>query len=245
MLFFLVVSALAQQTQAPNPSADWRTISEITIDRQGCFGSCPVYTLTLRRNGSSTYIGKRSVERSGQYTAKQIYLGDFNQLSKAISDIGFFGLQDSYGGSIDTEEIVVTVATPLQSKTVKTVNFAEAPFALWAAVTLADGVAANLRWENPNQPKVPTITGPVPIRKIEPEYTEQARTAKLQGTVWVQVEVQSDGKVSSGHLFVIHGLGMGLDEKAVEAVKQWTFRPAYMDGMPISMATTVQVEFRL
>src|SRR5689334_24876711 len=122
MLFFLVVSALAQQTQAPNPSADWRTISEITIDRQGCFGSCPVYTLTLRRNGSSTYIGKRSVERSGQYTAKQIYLGDFNQLSKAISDIGFFGLQDSYGGSIDTEEIVVTVATPLQSKTVKTVN---------------------------------------------------------------------------------------------------------------------------
>jgi periplasmic protein TonB len=85
----------------------------------------------------------------------------------------------------------------------------------------------------------------VPIRKVEPVYTEQARKSRLHGIVWVQVEVRPDGKVSSEHIFVVHGLGMGLDEKAVEAVKQWTFSPPKQDGNPISMATTVQVEFRL
>jgi TonB family protein len=246
-LLLIVASAWAQQAlvQTPNPATD-TAVSEITVERKGCFGGCPVYTLTLRRQGSSTYIGKRSEARIGQYTAKQVYGGDFNQFTKAISDLGFFNLHDEYGaGWQDAEQVNVTVTTPLRSKIVKTFNFAEAPFVLWTVVMLADGVAANLPWENPNQPKFPTITGPVPIRKVEPEYTEQARKSKLQGIVWVQVEVQSDGKVSTEHIFVVHGLGMGLDEKAIEAVKQWTFRPAKKDGNPISMATTVQVEFRL
>jgi TonB family protein len=244
-LLLIVGSAWAEQSpvQAPNPAT---AISEIIVERQGCFGGCPVYTLTLRRQGTSTYVGKRSVARIGQYTAKQVYSGDFDQLSKAISDVGFFNLQNEYGREVeDAEQVVVTVTTPSQSRTVKTFNFAAVPLALWAVVTLADGVAANLRWENPNQPRVPTIIGPVPIRKIEPEYTEQARKARLQGVVWVQVEVQPDGRVSTEHIFVVHGLGMGLDEKAIEAVKQWTFSPAKKDGNPISMATTVQVEFRL
>jgi TonB family protein len=247
-LLLIVASAWAQQSpvQTPNPTT---AISEIIVERQGCFGGCPVYTLTLRRQGTSTYVGKRSVARIGQYTAKQVYRFDFDQLSKAISDVGFFNLQNEYGGGVeDAEQVAVTVTTPSQSKTVKTFNFAGASFALWAVVTLADGVAANLWWENPNQPKGRTITGPAPIRKVEPEDTEQARKAKLQGVVWVQVEIQPDGKVSTEHIFVVfvvHGLGMRLDDKAIEAVKQWTFSPAQKDGNPISMATTVQVKFRL
>ena len=245
-LLLIVASTCAQQAPVQTPKSPTDTaISEITVERTGCFGECPVYTLTLRRQGSSTYIGKTG-PRIGHYTAKQVYGGDFDQLSKAISDVHFFDLPDETGPAvIDAEQVTVTVTTPTQSKTVNTFDLAKAPFAFWAVVALADGVAANLWWENPNQPKVPTITGAVPIRKVEPVYTEQARKAKLQGIVWVQVEVQPDGKVSTEHIFVVHGLGMGLDEKAVEAVKQWTFSPPKKDGNPISMATTVQVEFRL
>ncbi|HEY3840172.1 MAG TPA: TonB family protein [Bryobacteraceae bacterium] len=244
MLLLFSASAWAQPVQTPEPSAD-AAVSEITIERQGCYGNCPVYTLTLRRQGTSTYAGKRWVTRIGQFTATQLYGGDVDQLSRAVSDLGFFNLHDEYGASEDSERLAVTVTTPSQSKTVKTSDFPSAPFALWAVVTLADGVAAKLSRENPNQPKFPTITAPVPIRKIDPEYTEQARAAKLQGTVWVQVEVQPDGSVSPEHISVVHGLGMGLDEKAIEAVKQWTFRPAMRDKKPISIAMTVQVEFRL
>jgi TonB family protein len=240
----IVASTSAQQPPVQNPNL-LAVVSEVTVERMGCFGVCPVYMLTLRRQGASTYIGKRSVARIGQYTVNHVYGGDLDQLSKAISDFGFFDLQSENGGPEDAEQVAVTVTTPLQSKTVKTLNFAAAPFALWAVVMLADGMAANLVWENRNQLRFPTITGPVLIRKIEPEYTEEARTAKLQGVVWVQVEVQADGKVATEHIFVVHGLGMGLDEKAIEAVKQWTFRPATKDGNTISMATTVQVAFRL
>ncbi len=150
----------------------------------------------------------------------QVYVGHFNQSLQRISDSGFFNLRDEYGGSEDSEHLSVTVITPSRSKTVRISDFGAAPSALWEIVTLADGVAANLPGENTNQVKVPVISGPVPLRKIQAEYTEQARRAKLEGIVWVQVEVQSDGRVSNEHkFFVINGLGMGLDQKAVEAVK--------------------------
>src|SRR2546426_12395268 len=67
---------------------------------------------------------------------------------------------------------------------------------------------------------------PSPISQTRPEYTEQARAAKLEGSVQVYVEVQADGTTSSEHMMVAHGLGMGLDKKAIEAVSKWKFKPA-------------------
>ena len=120
---------------------------EITVERKGCLGPCPVYKLSLQKDGTSTYYGEKFVERIGQYSAKEFPGVDFDRLSRAVSDLRFFDLRDEYGtGWIDSERVIVTVTRPSESKTVKSFYFANAPFELWAVVTLADGVAANLQW---------------------------------------------------------------------------------------------------
>lgn len=87
------------------------------------------------------------------------------------------------------------------------------------------------------------ISAPTAISAPDPNYTEEARRAKKQGTceLWLIVD-------SSGHprdIRVIHGLGFGLDAKAVEAVQQWRFQPALKDGRPVDVQISVQVDFHL
>lgn len=89
----------------------------------------------------------------------------------------------------------------------------------------------------------PGVKPPVLVYKKEPEYSEEARKAKYQGTVLLYVEIGTDGHV--GAVRVVRSLGLGLDEKAIEAVKQWKFRPAMKNGSAIPMATEVEVQFRL
>jgi len=87
------------------------------------------------------------------------------------------------------------------------------------------------------------VTAPVPIYKIEPEYSEEARKAKFQGTVLLAIVVDTDGLAKN--IRVIRPLGMGLDEKAIEAVQKWRFRPGYKDGKPVPVMANVEVNFRL
>ncbi|MEX2260820.1 MAG: energy transducer TonB [Bryobacteraceae bacterium] len=87
------------------------------------------------------------------------------------------------------------------------------------------------------------VTAPSILYKIEPEYSEEARKAKYSGTVVLYVEVDQAGKARN--LKVIKSLGLGLDEKAVEAVNKWKFRPGYKDGKPVVVAATIEVNFRL
>jgi len=84
---------------------------------------------------------------------------------------------------------------------------------------------------------------PIVIQKVEPEYTQQAQDAKLQGTVTLVVVVDSDGKANN--ITLRRALGLGLDEKAIEAVRQWRFKPALKDGKLIAAYATIMVEFRL
>jgi TonB family protein len=91
-------------------------------------------------------------------------------------------------------------------------------------------------------PRPNTIAATV-IKRVEPEYTSEARTAKLDGTLTVYVDIETSGKPSN--VQVIQGLGMGLDEKAIEAVKQWEFQPAMSAGMPVKSAQGVELSFRL
>jgi TonB family protein len=88
-----------------------------------------------------------------------------------------------------------------------------------------------------------SIRPPVLIFKKEPEYTEAARKAKYQGAVVLQLEVSVTGEAAN--IQVIRALGLGLDEKAVEAVNQWRFRPGTKDGKPVAAPVQVAVEFRL
>jgi protein TonB len=87
------------------------------------------------------------------------------------------------------------------------------------------------------------VTAPALVYKIEPEYSEQARKAKYQGTVVLSIEVDEDGKPRA--FPVVQGLGLGLDEKAIEAVSRWKFRPAYRDGRAVTAPATIEVNFRL
>jgi TonB family protein len=87
------------------------------------------------------------------------------------------------------------------------------------------------------------VTAPALIHKIEPEYSEEARKAKYQGTVTLYVEVDPNGRAQN--LQVVHSLGLGLDEKAMEAVRKWKFRPGYKDGRPVTVSAMIEVNFRL
>jgi periplasmic protein TonB len=87
------------------------------------------------------------------------------------------------------------------------------------------------------------VTAPALMLKIEPEYSEEARKAKYQGTVLLAVEIDAEGRARNIH--VLHSLGLGLDEKAIEAVRKWKFRPGTKDGKPVTVAATIEVNFRL
>ena len=87
------------------------------------------------------------------------------------------------------------------------------------------------------------VSQPRVIYKVEPHYTQEARDAKLQGIVMLTLEVWEDGLAHN--IRVINSLGLGLDEKAVEAVKQWRFSPGMKDGKPVKVLAQIQVSFRL
>ncbi len=81
------------------------------------------------------------------------------------------------------------------------------------------------------------------VQKIEPEYSEPARKARFQGSVLLACDVGTDGRPRN--IRVVRGLGMGLDEKAMDAVSTWKFRPALLNGRPVAAPITVEVNFRL
>jgi periplasmic protein TonB len=87
------------------------------------------------------------------------------------------------------------------------------------------------------------VSAPRPIYSPDPDYSEEARKAKYQGTVVVWVVVGADGRPRD--IRVYRSLGMGLDEKAVEAIRTWKFAPARKDGVPVAVQVNIEVSFHL
>jgi TonB family protein len=87
------------------------------------------------------------------------------------------------------------------------------------------------------------VSAPAVISKREPGYTEEARIAKLSGGVLLSMVVDKDG--FARNIRVVRPLGMGLDEKAIEAVSQWKFQPGQKDGQPVNVRATIEVNFKL
>jgi len=102
-------------------------------------------------------------------------------------------------------------------------------------------------------PPSPEPDGPIqvggdvlPPEKVfypQPQYTEIARKARLQGVVIVQAIIDKGGNVTN--VKVLKGLGMGLDQAAVDAIKKWTFNPATLNGKPVAVYYNLTVNFRL
>ncbi len=87
------------------------------------------------------------------------------------------------------------------------------------------------------------VSPPRVIYQVDPEFSEEARKAKYQGTCTLMLVVGTDGRPRN--IKVASSLGMGLDEKAIEAVKQWRFDPSHKDGHPVPVEIAVEVEFHL
>jgi TonB family protein len=87
------------------------------------------------------------------------------------------------------------------------------------------------------------VTAPALVSKVEPEYSEEARKAKYQGTVTLYIQVDTNGHAIN--MRVIHSLGLGLDEKAMEAVRKWKFKPGMKDGRAVVVEAQIEVNFRL
>jgi TonB family protein len=87
------------------------------------------------------------------------------------------------------------------------------------------------------------VSAPTIIKKVDPQYSEEARKARYQGTVVLEAIVQKDGSVQI--VRVVRSLGFGLDEKAIEALRQWKFSPAKQNGVPVPVALNIEVNFNL
>jgi protein TonB len=81
------------------------------------------------------------------------------------------------------------------------------------------------------------------VREVKPIYTEEGRQRAVEGDVVLEVVVRADGRV--GAVRLVQGLGAGLDQRAIEAVRQWAFTPARRLGTPVDVLVEVAVEFRL
>ena len=87
------------------------------------------------------------------------------------------------------------------------------------------------------------VSAPRPIDTPDPEYSEEARKAKYQGVVLLWLIVDQNGNPKQ--IKVERPLGMGLDQKAIEAVRKWKFAPAEKDGRPVAVQINVEVNFKL
>ena len=87
------------------------------------------------------------------------------------------------------------------------------------------------------------VSAPRAIYNPDPEYSDEARKAKFQGNVVLSLVVDPTGHVRD--IRIARSLGMGLDERALEAVRKWRFEPGMKDGYPVAVQVNVEVNFRL
>jgi hypothetical protein len=118
----------------------------ISLARRGCFGTCPVYSVTIRADGGATYTGERNGTRIGTYSGRT-YFGDFARLAMFIEQSGFMKFSARYTAPhTDDETVVVTVV--MRDGTTKSVsNYGRyGPLDLWVLERAIDGVVEEMKW---------------------------------------------------------------------------------------------------
>ena len=105
----------------------------------------------------------------------------------------------------------------------------------------------------PEAPPAPEASGPIfvtgdvqkpqKISDVQPQYSEIARKARIQGVVIIQTIIDKDGNITD--ITVLKGLPMGLTEAATSAVEQWKYKPATLNGKPVSVYFNLTVNFQL
>lgn len=87
------------------------------------------------------------------------------------------------------------------------------------------------------------VTAPKLLYKVEPKYTDEARDAKIEGTLVLSLEIDTDGLARN--IEVVRGLDPGLDQNGIDAVEQWRFDPGKKGGQPVRVAAKIEINYRL
>lgn len=115
-----------------------------------------------------------------------------------------------------------------------------------SAVCVVIALAANAAAQEPSRVYKPDeVTPPRLVKDVKPKYTSAAMEAGIQGTVLLDVVVQKDGTVGDVEVTRSLDTQYGLDEQAVEAVKQWRFRPGRKDGEAVPVLVEIEFTFTL
>lgn len=148
----ILMSALAGMAQTPS-SQDKNQITEITLERTTCYGTCPNYKVTLRSDGTITYEGRRFVEMRGTHEGRAY---GFARLAQLITSAGYFDLKDNYSRPVtDNPSAITSVVRDGKRKTIT--NYADSgPVELWGIEMAIDGILKNARLEKAkDQPALP------------------------------------------------------------------------------------------
>jgi len=115
------------------------------------------------------------------------------------------------------------------------------------AFAVVSVVAAGGAGQEPSRvyPPGDGVTTPTLIREVKPEYTTEARKARIQGTVTMEVVVLEDGTVGDVKITESLDQKYGLDEQAVKAVQEWRFKPGTKDHKPVAVRVSIEMSFTL
>lgn len=115
---------------------------------------------------------------------------------------------------------------------------------LLVALLLLGGFLATARAQEVFRPGS-GVTLPVVVSEVKPDYTPEAKAARIQGTVLLDAVVLADGNV--GDVMVARSLDTtyGLDQRAVDAARQWKFKPGTKDGKPVAVRVSIELKFTL
>jgi periplasmic protein TonB len=87
------------------------------------------------------------------------------------------------------------------------------------------------------------VSAPKVVYKVEPQYTDEAKQAKISGTVLLSIVIDASG--NPGNIEVVKGLDPGLDKNAIAALSQWRFDPATKNDQPVTVQADIEVHYRL
>jgi hypothetical protein len=136
-----LISVLACAAQTPPPQ-DKDQITEVTLERTACFGTCPIYKVTLRSDGTITYEGREFVQMKG--THKGMVYG-FDRLARLILAQGYFNLKDDYSiPATDLPSAITSVVRAGKRKTIADYGGA-GPIELWGIEMAIDGMLKNAK----------------------------------------------------------------------------------------------------
>jgi TonB family protein len=178
-----------------------------------------------------------SMAQPSQLESRLISILDSGMRRRTLSKTGTI-LLCTFAGllTITVAAIGIAAAVPLPPVFVSAVKFTP-------AVAKPESTAQRTRIGNGNAIPNSAVIPPQVLEPSKPEYTQEGVEANIEGTVTLEGHVDIKGEVS--RLRVIKGLGYGLDQKAIDAVLGWKFRPALRNGAPVEAITQIEVDFRI